>query len=560
MMEGDPAYYARGIAAPGFGPTGGGANWGGIRVWHMAAWLQDDIKVTPKLTVNAGLRYEYNSVPYEVGNRTAVPGDSGSNYGRLVLNPQPFYQPDYWNFGPRFGIADRLTNKTVLRGGLGIFSNMIPTVYPDQDLSEFPMEALSYLYPSLGQPVPYTLTPQTVPQLPPLTDLSGNIMPPHGNTKQIPANTPVNLAAVTSVIGPISGYYSSDRLRNGYTISGNATVEHEFPGSIDLQVSYVANNAVHLYNEAFPNSYIGAEPQYTPYSNVNPGLTPGSTAINELLVFYNGAYSSYNALQVQTRKNSPSHGIQFQANYTWAKTMTDADGVWTGPGSSSGVTLNNPQCMKCEYAPATYSVAQRFVANFQYTLPLGGLSFLPKRVAEGWKLLGIFSAQSGFPFTVVGPYGTLPYGFDSINYVGARPFLLQKATQSPTLTPGTGPQFFSNAVIADAATITSGATGTFFGVPQVTSPYLGSTVQTGPGNLGRNTFTGPGWSNLDFSVIKDTRITESMTLQLRAEFFNVLNQATFGTPNSTIGNPSFGLITSTATTERQIQFGARFIF
>jgi hypothetical protein len=264
-------------------------------------------------------------------------------------------------------------------------------------------------------------------------------------------------------------------------------------------------------------------------------------------------------LQVQARKTSPSHGLQFQANYTWAKDMTDADAVWSAPGTSGGITLNNPQCLKCEYAPATYSVNQRLVANFEYTLPLAGHG--PKRLAEGWKLLGIFTAQTGFPFTVVGPYGTLQYGYDAFNGVGARPFLLKQITRSPTLKAPTGPQYFTNAVIADAATIANGATGTFFGVPQTTSPNLaGATVQTVPGNLGRNTFTGPRWSNLDFSVVKDTRINESMMLQLRAEFFNVLNQSTFGTPTSSIGNPAFGLITGTATTERQIQFGLRFVF
>jgi hypothetical protein len=275
-------------------------------------------------------------------------------------------------------------------------------------------------------------------------------------------------------------------------------------------------------------------------------------------MFYNGAYSSYNGLQVQARKISPSHGLQFQANYTWAKDMTDADDVWTAAYGSGGTAQNNPNCIKCEYAPASYSIAQRFVANFEYTVPLAGRGRLPKRLTEGWKLLGIFTAQTGNPFTVTSPYGTVPYGWDGGEN---RPFFLQQATRSPILKAPTGPQYFSNAVIADAATITSGATGTFFGVPQTTDPYMGdATMQTVPGNLGRNTFTGPRWSNLDFSVVKDTRITESKTLQLRVEFFNVLNQSTFGTPDGGIGDSTFGLLTYTATTERQIQFGLRFIF
>jgi hypothetical protein len=545
MMEGDDLSYARATTVPGFGPAGGGGTWCGVRVWHAATWIQDDIKVTPKLTVNVGLRYEYNSVPNEVGNRLADPGDYGNLYGHMVLNPAPFYQPDYPNFGPRLGIADRLSSKTVLRGGFGIFSNMIPIVYPDQTLANFPTASFSYL-----DGAPYSLTPLAV-SLPALTDLSGNVMPPQGNTKLIPPNTPVNLAPIAAIIGVISGDYASDRMRNGYTISGNATVERELPGSVNLSVSYVLNNGVHLYNQTYPNAYNGAAPQNAPYTQITPGL-------GELQVFYNGAYSSYNALQVQARKISPTHGLQFQANYTWGKDMTDADAVWTGPGTSGGTTRNNPQCLKCEYAQATYSVRQRFVANFEYELPFGRAQSLPKRLTHGWKLLGIYSAQSGFPLTVVGPYGTLQYGYDTIDGVGARPFLLQQATKNT----GGGPQFFSNAVIAGTTPgVNDGTNGNYFGIPTATSPYFGgATVQTTPGNLGRNTFIGPSWSNFDFSVVKDTRITESKMLQFRAEFFNLPNQATFGTPTSTIGNPTFGTSTGTQTAERQIQFALRFIF
>jgi hypothetical protein len=101
--------------------------------------------------------------------------------------------------------------------------------------------------------------------------------------------------------------------------------------------------------------------------------------------------------------------------------------------------------------------------------------------------------------------------------------------------------------------------GPYFAIPTTTNA-AGSTVQTAPGNLGRNTFTGPGWWNLDFSLTKDTHITERTTLQFRAELFNVLNHATFDTPTSVLGNPTFGFSTGTATAERQIQFALRLMF
>jgi hypothetical protein len=403
----------------------------------------------------------------------------------------------------------------------------------------FPIASLNYL-----ANANYSLTPQSV-SLPVLTSTTGQPLAVNG-PKSVPANTPVNIAPYAALLGPVGGDYPSSQMKNGYTISANVTLEHEFAGNLAVQASYIANNGVALYNSAYPNAFGGAEPQYTPYSNITPGL-------GELQLFYNGGHSTYNGLQMQARKISTSHGLQFQANYTWAKDMTNADAVWSSGGQSGGISQNNPQCIQCERAPASYSVAQRFVGNFEYDLPLGGwsqLSSVPSRLTQGWMILGIFTAQTGLPFTVVSPYGSLQYGFDFFNGFGARPFLLEKATLAPNV--GGSPQFFSDQVINNQSL--------FFGLPTTTSPVNGQTVLTSPGNLGRNTFTGPNWWNLDFSLVKDTKLTETTKLQFRAEFFNIFNHPTFATPGATLGAGNFGVSTSTQTSERQIQFGLRFVF
>jgi hypothetical protein len=540
MMEGSDYQYERATTVPGFGPAGagGGGVWWGLRRWTLAAFAQDDFKVSRRLTLNLGLRYEYTSVPWEVGNRMARPEDQGSLYGTFVVNPDPLWAPDRvgGDFGPRFGLAADLGHKTTLRGGLGIFTNMIPTVYPDQDLVNFPLASENYLLNA-----PYSLTPRPV-ALPVLTSTSGQPIAANGNTKSIPKNTPVDLAPYAAILGPLFVDDPSDQMKNGYTINGNVTLEHEFPGNIAASVAYVANNGVSLYNQWYPNAYSGAEPQYTPYSNITPGL-------GELQVFYNGGHSSYNALQLQARKISPSHGIQFQANYTWAKDMTDADSVW----NTGATNMQDPNCLRCERAPASYNIVQRFVANFEYDVPIGhwnALSRLPKRLTNGWQTLGIFQAQTGYPITVYSPYGTLQYGEGASN----RPFFVQKATLNPN--ENSNPQFFSSAVIGSNNGVGTG----YFNLPTVISPVNGDQVMPGPGTLGRDTFTAPGWPNLDFSVIKNTSITESKSLQFRAEFFNIFNFATFGGPGSTVGSPGFGVTGYTATAERQIQLGLRFIF
>ena len=545
VMAGNPTNYKRATTMPGYGPVGGGGVWWGLRIWHVAPYIQDDIKLTPKLTFNLGLRYEYNSVPYEVQNRLGGVRDSGPLYGQFVLNPKPLYEPDRTSFAPRFGFAYRALSKTVVRGGLSVFTTVIPLVMPDQGAVNFPLAS----YSALTNP-PYSLTPLPV-TLPALTSTSGAVMPPSGGTKNIPPNTPVNLAPIAAEVGNIIGDWASDKLRNGYTLTGNLTIEQQLRGDIALQMSYLLNNGYSVNQSSYPNAFTSAQPENTPYSKITPGL-------GEAELFYNHGLSRYDALQMQLRKISPAHGVTFQLNYTWGKDLTNADAIWSGagPAAGGGVTQNDPTCIPCEYARASYNVTQRFAANFAYHVP-GSWGFVPSAISSGWQALGIYSAQSGFPFTVIGPYGTYQYGYDTFNGVGARPNFVKIAPRDPQHRR----QFFSNDVIENTAN--------YFGIPTTTSTVNGlGTVQTLPGTLGRNTYTGPAWWNMDFSVIKQTRIKEWLDTEFRAEFFNILNHPTIATPSGSISSPSggplgstgFGLSTATESTEREMQFAFRFIF
>ena len=546
-----PSHYSRATAVPGYGPAGGGNNWWYLRRWTSALYAQDNITLSRRLTVNVGLRYEYASVPWELKNRFARPADSGPLFGDFIVNTQPLWQPDYFkgDFAPRLGMALNLGGNTVLRGGFALFTNMIPTVYPDQALVNFPIASLNTI--SGG---PYTLTAQPV-SLPFLTNLAGTTQ--YTNSKTVPANTAVQIAPYAAILGPLNGDYPSSTLTNGYTISGNVTVEHQFPGGIAGQAAYILNNGVDLYNSNYPNAFSGALPQFTPFDQITPG-------IGELEMITNNAHSTYNALQVQARKITPTHGLQFQANYTWAKDLTNADAVWSSGGSNGGIVPNNPLCVSCERGLSSYSISQRFVGNFEYDLPFAHLSSLPRRLTQGWKAMGIFSAQSGNPFTVV-DFVTSEFGSDVVEGItGARPNLLQEPTYARKQLPGGAYQFFSNAVIGLAPGVPVGqqtnipwglGTG-FFGIP----PTAPNSSLTTPGDLARNTFVGPAWWNFDTSLIKDTHITERTSVQFRAEFFNVMNHTTFGTPNGGMGGTNFGLSTYTETTERQIQFGLRLTF
>ena len=264
IMAGDPASYKRATTMPGYGPVGGGGVWWGLRIWHVAPYIQDDFKVNPKLTLNLGLRYEYNSVPYEVQNRLGGVSDTGATYGQFLLNPKPLYQPDKTSFAPRFGFAYRAAPNTVVRGGLSVFTTVIPLVEPDQSAVNFPLAS----YSALTNP-PYSLTPLPV-TLPTLTSTTGAVLPPSGGTKNIPPNTPVNLAPIAAVVGDIIGDWASDKLKNGYNLTGNLTVEQQLPGDVALQLSYLLNNGYSVNQSSYPNAFTSAQPANTPYHQHNP--------------------------------------------------------------------------------------------------------------------------------------------------------------------------------------------------------------------------------------------------------------------------------------------------
>jgi hypothetical protein len=333
-------------------------------------------------------------------------------------------------------------------------------------------------------------------------------------------------------------------LRNGYMINGNVTVERQLPGNMALSVSYVTTDGA-LPGSSFPNAYSGALPQYTPYTDVNPGL-------GEFQVIDNHEHSTYNSLQVELRKTSATYGLTFQASYTYSKLLDNGD----NSGVNNSQTQQDPFCWSCEKGPGNIDTPQAFVMDFIYSLPLAkwqALSHLPTRLTHGWDVTGIGTFESGTPFTVTSPYPIAAFGTDTYyGEIPTRPDMVGKATlESPSLYNSTLMYFTPN-VVQDGTTLNQKVFATPGGAA--------TGYQSGPGNLGVDTFSLPFYSDLDFSVVKDTNLTESKTLQFRAEFFDIFNLHSFnGFGSTTLGVPGFGLFDS-ATGGRVIQFGLRFIF
>lgn len=546
FLEGAPQTYLRQAAFPGFGPTTGQTTVYSIKSFSTASYIQDDFRVTQKLTLNLGFRYEYNSVPYETEGRTlgvldSTRFESSGLYRKVVLNPSPFYYPDHRGVGPRLGIAYKVTDKTVVRGGYAVLTNR-----PMDQLADD--EATGYLSSAFGTatlPV-YSLTPLSV-SAPVVTDLNGNPLPPGGNPSKVPPNTLFNLGPVTQYLGgPLEITGVSQSLRNGYVLESNVTLERELPGDMLAQVGWIGNNGVKLIGYEWPNAYTGADPQYTPFTTANGGN------VGEMYLHNNSGHSTYNALQAVLRKNSPLHGIQFQGSFNWSKLLSNADATYNGPAGNSGSLPQNPTCISCDRGISSYDFPFHFTANVLYAIP-NRWGVLPERLTSGWQISSIVTAESGFPFTVFSPRAVQGFGFSAIEGIStARPDLVQP----PPLNSGGRPpnQFFSNAVIADGL---SGA-GVYFSVPGC--PDLNCTYQSRSGTMRRNSFRTGSISNDDFSLVKDTKVRERLTVQFRAEFFNLLNQHAFNIPGQTLGASGFGVATSTVNPERQIQFGLRLIF
>ena len=553
LTVGAPVSYLQALAFPGLGGllNGLGSVYQ-LRFMNYAGWFQDDIKLTSKLTLNLGVRWEYNSVPTEEhGKLTAVVDDShldgGKVYRDLVLNPSPLWQPDWGaeDFGPRLGLAYRLTDKMVLRGGFGTFTNLPIGEQSQQSGAIFPWASASAVQTSTFSSV----KPQTLVTPPALVSLSGATIPPNGNTNLTPPNTPLNLAPVLAFFGaPVELNAISMSFRNGYIINGNVTFEWQLPGDTALSVAYVASNGVALQGSSFPNAYSGALPQYAPYTVANPGL-------GEFQLIDNHSHSTYNALEVELRKTSPRYGLTFQASYTYSKLLDDSDNSGINPSPTNGGGQQDPFCWSCDKGPGNIDIPHRFVMDAIYSLPLAkwqALSHLPARLTQGWEISGIETSQSGPPFTVFSPYPVAGYGTDTYyGLIETRPDMVGKATLNSPSNYNQSLMYFTPAVVQDGTTLSQ----QIFATPGGKETGF----QSHPGNLGRNAFFAPFENDLDFSVHKDTNITESKTLQFRAEFFNIFNLHAFNAPGSTVGVPGFGVFNGT-TPGRIIQLGLKFSF
>jgi len=342
----------------------------------------------------------------------------------------------------------------------------------------------------------------------------------------------------------------------------NIGAQWEFMRGWVLDVGFVGSSGINLadYNHNY-NTAMLASP-----SNPINGVTTNTVANANLRVPYLGfaasgfqgtafdGISNYDSLQVTARKQL-SHGVTFQASYTWSKSLTDLIGY--------GANGNDASYLGQQYGPAYYNRPQRFVVSYNWELPFGHPSGLLGKLAEGWVASGVTVVQDGTPLTltdakagtiygVSGPSPTTP----SLNTVIFGAFNVGRAQLCPGATYGS---LVTSGSVENRLGGASKGSGFFNNSDFCPAPVIGN--GTGYGNSGVGIELGPGQFNWDFSLVKTTRITERQTVQLRTEFFNTFNHPQFNNPGSAISTPAtFGVITSESVNPRLIQFALKYSF
>jgi hypothetical protein len=374
-----------------------------------------------------------------------------------------------------------------------------------------------------------------------------------GDSKRVPANTVMDvqryeqdLAALSpdQRVTPLWVSGISPDFRDGYIGMWTAGLEQKIDG-VTLDADYVGTAGIRLPGMNYANGYPGADPAFAPYTQFDSaGRVIGGYGLATIIAAR--SHSTYHALQVSARKDLTASGLGFQASYTFSKSLDDTSSVF-----GAQTTPQDPFNWRADRGPSSFDITHAFTFSLFQDLhldrfkPLGPLGTTATR---GWQLLGSGTALTGLPFTVnsgIQQTGVGSMGADRPDEIAA-------------------PEFSTSRTVREDYFGRGDRNATFFSIP------LHVAGGTGPnegrfGTLGRNVFRGPGFRNLDIAVIKDTPLLrrgagEAMTLQFRAEFFNVFNIVNFGLPSNIVLGPGFGVIARTAGTSRQLQFSLKLMY
>jgi hypothetical protein len=475
----------------------------GWRSLEAAGFVQDAIKLRPNLDLRIGFRFEstdgWNESHGRASNYVFGPGG--------VLQTNPVVGPSALTVNrakflpePRVGLAwDPFSKgRTVLHAGFGIYRALL--------------DNLDY---RLDQTAPFNTT-ESLKNVP----VAGLLIVPGS---ALPAGTKISPSG------------SQPDLYTPTVITWTFKIEQQLAAGTSLGVGYVGSHGYHELlsadvNEPVPNIVNGFPYYPTGAPLANPALANTTTWLSEGL-------SSYNALQVDLNRRF-AKGFQVRGSYTWSKSLDDGTALNSSVGANAPGFVMYPGNPRWDWAPSNADARHIAVVNSTYELPFGKQARgATQKLIAGWAVSGVETVQSGFPFTP-------QLGFNPSNNGDSR---------NP-VRPSWNPAFTGSVI--------EGGPNQYFNPNAFLLPATGTY-----GNAGRNTLVGPGLATTDFAVAKNTAISERLRAQFRAEFFNIFNRANFGTPNAVVfssagsaPSSTAGVITSTSTTSRQIQFGLKLLW
>ena len=571
----------------------------------FAGFVQDDWRLTPRITLNLGLRYEYYAAPTERNN---LFGTFNPNVN-LATTPavqqvgagSSLYIPEKTDFSPRGGFAwdIRGNGKTVLRVGGGLMTSIVP-------LSALaPIVPWGANFPSLTPPV---ITTGTNANLHTPLNLSFGPSPAVGINWSPTVNSggptvfPIGTAGPSCTPAvPCSTGAPNVNFKQPRSAQWNLDIQRVLAKGLTMDVAYVGNHGFreqHSVDLNFPTAGVGAgwdasavntciasaatnynkctpdkAAEAGPYTNTIPYL-------NYIIQSRSDYYSNYDGLQV-TVDQRLSHGLSFLAGYTYSHALD----LWS-KNSLGSVLPTDPTNLRLDYGNGDNDIRHRFTFSPSYAIP-GKKS--PGQMLEGWTLSAILVVQGGLPwspadFTTDDLLGT---GENKENYISSNAGIVQAWNYSGPRSAFTSnstpiPQFTGAAATATCATA---ATAPYTGNAQLTQLALASLANLGcyaqgggiltppaygtNGNASRNLFRGPSYNNVDFSVSKIWHLKERYSAQFRAEFFNIFNRADFAAPGVDPTAAGFGYATSTPDSSnpvlgsggpRHIQFGLKLTF
>ncbi len=524
------------------------------RAREWGAFFQDDWRVTSRLTFNIGVRYMYYTPPYDTRNaisswtqRQECPNFTVCGPNLLNLPTSSPYQPFYGlagtdlprslaptdrkNIGPRFGFAWQPFGnpRTVIRGGYGIFYDTVPISTNGDTLINYPQVIEDQENVSLGQHGP-----------PVRNALIGFRIARPG----LGSGRPGSVAEFQ----PGPNNFRPD-FKNAYIQSWNFGIQRQLPGNTVVEVAYAGNKGTRLHSQivlnlAEPLGPFAVVPDLTGNTSIRGDigdsrnqmrrLVPTTVEKGVIIALQNvfeeqsTAFSNYHGGTVRVEKRF-SQGLTFLTTYSFSKAISNNPG-WRGGGQGlSSAGAQNILDRSAEKGLADLDHRHRFTNAVVYEWPFGrGGKGIIRKLIGGWATDMILTLQSGLPMT--------PQFQGDVGSMGTDQALRPDLVCNPNLPRGeqTLDRFFDTSCL----------------VRQVPMRY---------GNSGRGVITGPGTIGVDLGVRKDTRITEKVNLQFRAEFFNLPNHPNFDPPNKRLGNTLFGRVTG-ARDPRIIQFGLKLAF